>query len=171
VSSPDSTGKHKAQATIYLGRDRLVAGEATPVAVVIDIAEGWHLNANPPRPEFVIPTEVTVTSKQGAELTDVSYPAGRDFRVEGIDEPLSVYERRVVIRGSLRVPREAAGQTEELTFTLRYQACNDRTCTQPQRLVLSGSLPVAPVAAPARAVNAELFAPASLPSSAQPASP
>ncbi len=162
VQPPDDSGKHKARVTIYLGQDRLVAGETTPVAVVIDIAEGWHLNANPPRPEFVIPTEVTVTTKHGTELTVPSYPAGRDFRVEGIDEPLSVYEQRVVILGRLRVPLEAAGQTEELTFTLRYQACNDRTCTQPQRVSLSGTVPVSPPGTPVRAINAELFAPASV---------
>jgi uncharacterized protein YyaL (SSP411 family) len=153
----DLSGKHKARATAYLATDKLKPGAENPIAIAIAIEEGWHLNSNPPRPDFVIPTEVSATGALGSALDSVQYPEGHEFRVEGIDEPLSVYEKQVVLRGVLKVPAAAAGKAEKLTLTIRYQACNDQTCTRPLEIELSADAPVAPIGENLQSINQRLF--------------
>ncbi|MFV0445348.1 MAG: thioredoxin domain-containing protein [Planctomycetaceae bacterium] len=160
VQAEDLTGKHKAHATLYLAADKLIPGGSTPMAVVITIDKGWHLNANPPRPDFVVPTELTLTSSLGTQLEKVHYPDGHDFAVEGIDEQLLVYEDRVVLIGQLAVPKQAAGKADELNFLLRYQACNNRTCSQPLKVTLTGKAQVTAEGEAPRAINGSIFKPA-----------
>ena len=157
AQSDDPSGQHKARATLYLGTDKLVAGKPTRVAVVIEIDRSWHLNANPPRPDYVIPTELSLKSSLGTKLEQMQYPQGHDFTVEGIDEPLLVYEKRVVLRGEITAPADAAGKTDELTFTLRYQACNDKTCSRPLKVTLEGPVPIAAAGESPNAINRGLF--------------
>ncbi len=157
VQPADASGKHKASASVYLAADRLTPGKPTAIAVVIDIAEGWHLNANPPKPDFVIPTELSLESKLGTTLQNVRYPSGMEFRVEGFDVPLLVYEHQVTLIGELTPPAAAAGQSDELTLTLSYQACNDQICTQPMRIRLSGTASIATPAEPGKAINERVF--------------
>lgn len=94
----------------------------TPV-VRLEIADGWHINANPASREFLIPTRVTVRS--GAQAVDASphYPEGKDLEAALIgEEPIRVYEGTVTIPVALESPPEAA---EALTVQARVQACND----------------------------------------------
>ncbi len=155
----DRAAREQVSARLYLERDKLIAGEPVRYALVLDIQAGWHINANPPRPDFVIPTEVSLTSKLETKLGQVHYPAGHDFQVQGFDEPLLVYERQVTLRGQLIAPQESAGQQETLQLRIRYQACNDKTCTRPRTITLSGSIPVVKTAEAASLINRPIFAP------------
>jgi uncharacterized protein YyaL (SSP411 family) len=158
VATPEEAAKHdKVSARAYLSVDRLPAGGKCSVAIVIDIAEDWHINANPARPDFVIPTELTLTAPQKTKLAEVKYPPGKDFRVAGFDELLSVYEKQTVLRGTLEVPAVAAGKTEEVQLTIRYQACNDKNCLRPMKLTLTGRVPVAKAGETVKPQNAALF--------------
>ncbi|REJ88138.1 MAG: DUF255 domain-containing protein [Planctomycetota bacterium] len=153
--------KHeKVSAKAYLSVDRLPAGGECEVAVVIDIIDGWHINANPAQPKFLIATEIKAAGKLKTALEDPVYPEGHAFEVKGFDEPLSVYEERVVLRGTLRVPASAAGKTETLELTVRYQTCNDKTCLRPMNLKMTAEVPVAERGQRVRRVNESLFKPA-----------
>jgi uncharacterized protein YyaL (SSP411 family) len=171
VQPPDETGKHKAAARVYFAADKLTAGQPTPVAVVVTIADGWHLNANPPQPRFVIPTELSLESKSGTRLDGVRYPAGHEFRVAGINESLLVYEKQVTLLGQLLPPAGSAGTTDELTLVLRYQACNDQTCLQPLRVRLTGTIPIAAPGEAVQTLNESLFASEPRPSTPRPSAP
>jgi uncharacterized protein YyaL (SSP411 family) len=142
----------------YLAADALTAGEPTRVALVLQVAPEWHINANPPRPKQMKATEWKGTFAQKSELKDVLYPEGEDFTVEGFDEPLSVYEGKVVIYATIVAPEAAAGQTEDLTFNIRYQACNNETCQRPVSLEIKGQARVNPKGQKGKAINERLFA-------------
>lgn len=146
----------KVRATVYFSKPQWVAGETVRVAVTIDVREGWHINANPARPDFVIPTKLTAKLPSGATLGEVNYPKGMDFKLEGIDEPLSVYEGRIVLTGSITVPATATGE-EAFEFRLRYQACNNVNCLRPMNLVLKGKVPIAATGTKVPAINTQLF--------------
>ncbi|MEZ6065017.1 MAG: protein-disulfide reductase DsbD family protein [Planctomycetaceae bacterium] len=104
----------------------------------------------------MIPTELSVTSAM-AWSSSPRYPAGHDFQVEGFDEPLSVYERRVVLTGKLKVPEGLAGKSLELELAMRYQACNDKTCSRPLTIKLPATLRVASKGEVTHPVNATVF--------------
>jgi hypothetical protein len=80
------------------------AGQALEIRVDISIAEGWHLNANPASPDFLIPTTLSVSSDSKAELQAVRYPPSRPFTSEFTSEPISVYSKSVAILAELRMP-------------------------------------------------------------------
>ncbi len=159
VQPEDPTGQHKARAAVYLGAEKLAAGQSVPVAVVLEIEKGWHLNANPPRPDYVIPVEVKLSGDSKIALKDIQYPPGKDFRVAGFDEPLSVYEERVILRGALQTDAALAGKSVKLSLTVRYQACNDQTCSRPLTVTLDSNVAVAAADDRARRINAKLFPP------------
>jgi uncharacterized protein len=157
LASGEKPAKDHVSPQVLLGVDRLPAGGTARFAVVIDIENGWHINTNPARPDFAIPTTVVVKAKHGTKVTKVEYPKGHDFRIEGLDEPMSVYEGRVVLFGTLAVPKEASRQTEELTVEVKFQACNDKQCLAPKTAKLVGKVPVAGQGEQVKAINAKLF--------------
>jgi uncharacterized protein YyaL (SSP411 family) len=142
---------------LYLSVDRLAPGSTCRVAMVAKVKEGWHLNANPAKPDYVVPVELELKSVAGVELTDVVYPAGRDITLDGFDEAVSVYEGDVVLYGTLKVPENVSASKDELEFTMRYQACNDKECLRQMKLKLSGTATFARSPRDAKPVNESLF--------------
>ena len=153
----EKTDETRLQPRVYLSADRLQAGQTQRFAIVIDIAPGWHINTNIPRPSYVIPTSVKVKSPHQVEIGKIAFPEGKTLQIAGAEEPLLVYGGRVIFFGDLKVPEKIAGQSEELEFALKYQLCNDRQCLAPKTVKLKGKVPVVEANAPVRKVNSELF--------------
>ena len=161
-AGPDGVGekekpKPKVRARAYLKTDRLPAGRTTEVAVVLQVAEGWHINTNPPRPKFVVPTEVTVKTKRGTVVGTFEYPKGDPLAMPGFEEKVHVYEGLVVLRAPVTVPESAAGESETFEVTVRYQPCNDANCLRPEKVELDGKLPVAAAGESVREINDRWF--------------
>jgi uncharacterized protein len=142
---------------MYLSADKLTPGSTVKVACVLDIAEGWHVNANPAKPDFVLPAELELTSAARVELTSIAYPQGKDLKMEDQTDPVSVYEGQVVILGTLKVPQDVKATSDDLKFVLRYQACNHKECLTPKRIKLDGKAAIGPGA---KAINTKIFDPA-----------
>ncbi len=87
-------------------------------ALVLDIADGWHLYAPGDSKLEIRPVEVT---GRGVELRAVEYPDGR-----AAEDGSRVYENEIEIGG------EARGiEDNEAAIALSYQACDDRRCLPP----------------------------------------
>ncbi|WP_437188365.1 DUF255 domain-containing protein [Planctomicrobium sp. SH668] len=125
-------------------------------AVEVVLEKDWHVNANPPKPDYVIPLRVTLTGPTGVVLKEVSYPNGSDFKVEGISDSLSVYENRVIVKGSFQTDLQTNSPVE-LKVSLRYQLCDHQQCLAPKNLELKATIPVAAADATPEPVNAHLF--------------
>ena len=159
LAAGEQAPKDHVRSRVYLSHDRLPAGKACRLAVVIDVEQGWHINTNPAKPDFLIPTAVTVKSANGTRASGLKYPVGKALTVAGFDEPLSVYDGKVTVFGTLEIPKEAAGRTEELTVEVKFQACNDANCLPPKTTKLVGKVAVAGPTEPVKAVNEEIFDP------------
>ena len=158
LAAGEEAPKDHVKARVYLPVDRLSAGASTRFAVVLEVENGWHINANPAGPKFAIPTTVAVKAKHGTQAAGgVDFPKGGELAVEYLDEPLKVYEGRVVLFGTLAVPPAAARQIEEVTVEVRFQACNDQQCLPPKTAKLTGKIPVAPAGEKVKAINEDLF--------------
>ncbi len=146
-------------AEAHLSVDRLPAGSSCRVAMVLDIKEGWHINQNPPDPDYQMPTTFKMKTKHGSELLNVKYPKGQKFTPPGSPEPIVVYEKQIVLFGTIEVPESAAGKTEEFDLLVRYQACSNDRCEPPKTLTLKGKVEVAPVGEKVKTINDKLFNP------------
>ena len=146
-------------AEAHLSVDRLPAGSSCRVAMVLDIKQGWHINQNPPEPDFQMPTTFTMKNKHGSKLVNVKYPKGHKFDFPGSLEPIVVYEGQVILFGTIEVPESAAGKTEEFELLVKYQACSEDRCEPPKTLTLKGKVEVAPVGEAVKKINEKLFNP------------
>lgn len=156
--TPARTRPERIAATAFLATDRLPAGGQSRIAVVLTVAEDWHINANPASPDFLIPTTVTMKSKSGTSLKNVQYPEGEELKLKGTTGVYRVYDGKVTIIGDLVVPADAAGSTESFELQIRYQACNDEQCERPQTLNFAGQVAVAAPDEPVKSINSEVFA-------------
>ena len=72
-------------------------GEVDNVVLQLEIATGWHINANLPGQDNLIPTTVRVAADAPVEIVDIAYPKGKTVRFEFSDKPLNVYENSLTI--------------------------------------------------------------------------
>ena len=116
------------------GEARVAAGGAGEAVVSLDIAEGWHVNANPPSDKFYIGTEVQAEAQGGVTPGKPVYPPALTKKFQFSNQPLAVYEGRVVVRLPLRADASAAKGRQTFRARVRYQPCNDRECLQPRTI-------------------------------------
>ena len=110
----------------------IVSGNAFDVEVKIELAEGWHINANPSSWDLLIPTTVSVSPDTSVEIVSVTYPKGKPFHADWRDTPISIYEGDVTVKMTLKLkPGETIEKAFPLKIDVRYQACDVHRCTPP----------------------------------------
>ena len=120
-----------------LAGEPLPRGEQVRAAVQIDVLEGYHVNANPPSEEWLIPTEVRLAEGvAGLRLEQVYYPEALEREFSFYSGKLRVYEGSVFVGALLSVSEQAPLGPIEVRLLVRYQACNDRLCLPPESLTL-----------------------------------
>jgi uncharacterized protein YyaL (SSP411 family) len=99
------------------------------VTVTLGIAKGWHLYANPPGLEDLLPvqTQVEIKSKTKPQEVKVEYPKGKLIQ-DPILGKYRTYEDKVAIKATVR---RAPGADEPLEVVLKFQACTAKECLLP----------------------------------------
>lgn len=127
---------------IYPLYNKLARGERCPVAIELTVQNGWHINANPQSPDFLIPTAIKFKSQQKVSLTKTLYPKHKTHTMQQESAPYHVYDGKVMIYCLLEIDEKERTDYAKLEFTVRYQACNDDRCEKPANIVMKGQLPV-----------------------------
>jgi thiol:disulfide interchange protein DsbD len=136
--------------------DPLVAGEELMLAVELTIDMGWHVNSDEPEDEFSMPTTVEWQLPDGWSSPDVHYPDGEMLSFEFSDDPIEVWEGRVVIFGGTTVPSSASGEVE-LGVKLTAQACDDTRCLPPVPVTATMRSVVAAAGSNTQLTHEEIF--------------
>src|ERR1700745_409272 len=133
-------------------------GKSFEIAVVVEIAKGFHMNSHKPTDPYLIPTTLTPQLPAGFDVADTIYPDGHQEKFSfSPNKPLNVYTGKVILRLKLTAhPDAALGQTT-VPITLRYQACNDTTCLQPVKIPVDARFQVAATGTKSHAAHAEIF--------------
>jgi len=100
------------------------------VTAVLDITEGWHINANPASLDFLIPTSVDVREDSGKAKVKPAYPDARAMATPLGD--IKVYKGKVSIPVQVTFP----GSAENLRLLVRAQACKGTTCLAPSDWII-----------------------------------
>ena len=106
-------------------------GDHDEITVTIDVARGYHVNANPASFDYLIPTSFAVDGVSGARIT---YPAATLIRPRFAPEGLNVYEGTVTLTAIM--PRGILANLNPIRAELRVQACTDEICLPPATLPL-----------------------------------
>lgn len=103
--------------------------------ISLDMAPGWHVNANKPNQDYLIAT--VLLDSNGEEVARTEYPpeVSKMLGFNGSGE-LALYENKVVITAPLSMTKDAA----LASYTLQLQACDETVCLAPEDVPLSVSL-------------------------------
>ena len=141
----------------FFATDKAQQGRALQAAIVLDIPQGFHVNANRVTSKFSVPTVVKVEAPKGVRVGPVSYPRGKMQRLSFSNETLALYEGRPVMRFTVSVPAGYKDGLMELRAQVRYQSCNNEVCYPPtSREVKLGIAVVGPTER-VRRINQQFF--------------
>ncbi len=151
-------GDPRVRAAAYVDREPLARGAPLRVAVVLDLAAGFHVNANPPVEKFQIPTVLKPAPAPGIAWGRVTYPPGRPLAAAWAEGgATSVYSGRAILFAEGRVAVDAPLGETVLRLGLSYQGCDEKTCYQPATLALEVPARIAPAGTPTASTHADLF--------------
>src|ERR1700735_1169960 len=107
----------------YISIDPVPRGKEFQIAVVAEIARGYHMNSHHPSDAYLIPTTLTPQLPAGFQLLDTIYPDGHSQKFAfSPDKPLDVYSGNVTVKLKLQAQTGAPLGPISIPMTLRYQA-------------------------------------------------
>jgi uncharacterized protein YcnI len=146
------------KAHAYVSLEPVPRGKEFQIAVVADIAKGFHMNSHKPTDAYLIPTSLSADVPKGFELKDTIYPNGKLEKFSfSPDKPLDVYTGTVTITLRFMAATDVPLGAAIFPMTLRYQACNDTTCLPPVKIPVSAKFEVSTAGTSARAAHPEIF--------------
>jgi thiol:disulfide interchange protein len=154
--------------------DRARPGEEVALAIVLNIKEGFHINADQRQLKRLedfkpYPTQIQVVdASEGVTIETARFPQAKPIKVDYSSEALMSFEGRTVIYLPMKLEQQLKPGSIELKIKVEYQACADRFCLLPQKQVLKDALTVVESRMATSKINRALFADLT---SAMPASP
>jgi len=141
----------------YLSYNKLSPNTEFQIAVVVELGEPWHVNANPASTPDFIPTVLTFEPSGAVTVDTISYPKGKQTAVSWADEPVALYTGRIVIFANARVNNNAPLGPVTLKGVLRYQACDDQVCLAPKSIPITLETELVGVGQPTNPMHTAIF--------------
>jgi len=113
---------------------KVKAGAATPLVLVVEINDGYHINSNRPADKNLIATALKFDRRAGLSLSPVVYPRAKMQKFEFSPKPLSVFEGKAVFKLTARALPSLAAGSQTLKGKLTVQACNNQICLRPEKV-------------------------------------
>ena len=156
IASASASAQVEIDTEWVLESDAAHPGTTIHAALGVKIEEGWHVNADKPLEDFLIPTTLTLTPAAGITVRDIVYPQPIMLKTE-LGDQMAVFENEFVIWIALDVAETVAPGTYPIQSRLRYQACDDTRCIAPEMLEFEPVLKVAPATEPVAEVDMLVF--------------
>jgi len=112
-----------------------IRGKAANIDLFFRVSQGFHVNSNKPRSEYLIPTTLRLTAPTDIVIGVINYPAGveKSFPFAPNDK-MSVYGSQFVINFAIRPLASVMPGKYAVHGVLKYQACDDATCYPPKQI-------------------------------------
>jgi suppressor for copper-sensitivity B len=115
-----------------LATSSLQPGQQTVIAVLAQVAPGYHAQSHTPLDPNFISYEVSINPGPGITPLPPQYPAGQIKNFPALGQ-LSIYEGKVVVYVPIRIATDAPLTPLTITGTVKYQICNDQVCFAPDQ--------------------------------------
>jgi DsbC/DsbD-like thiol-disulfide interchange protein len=145
------------EAHAVMATDAGHADSPLKLAVLGQVAPGYHINDHKPSLDYLIPTELKVDPSDQFTVRNVVYPQGTLKRFAFSDVPLSVYEGRVVVALLLQAGKAVPAGTYTLKAKFAYQACNDHACLAPTSVPMTVTIKIVPRSVPLKPSESDVF--------------
>src|SRR5262245_53173663 len=99
------------------------------VTVTLTMEGKWHTSANPVENDMLLSaqTTISITGKEKPQDVKVEYPPGKVVKDKTVGD-YKVYEDKVAIKATVK---RAKGDTGPLDVSVKFMACDDKTCLLP----------------------------------------
>ncbi len=101
------------------------------VEIILDIKDGWHINANKPIGDNLVPTKVSLKDTSTIKVVKGIYPQPILTKLQFSNSQMALYEDQAVVKVRLKVKKEFGKRSIKLRGEVQYQPCNDQTCLFP----------------------------------------
>jgi DsbC/DsbD-like thiol-disulfide interchange protein len=145
------------EAHAVMATDATHADSIVKIAILAQVAAGYHINDHKPSLDYLIPTKLEFDPSDQFTVKSVVYPKGTLKKFPFSDVPLSVYEGKVIVGMLLQAAKTVAAGTYTLKAKLAYQACNDHACFAPTSVPIALTIKVVPHNVPLKAVETDVF--------------
>lgn len=142
---------------VYTSFNKIQQGGEVKLAVKINIDKEWHINSDKPKEDFLIPTELKITTSDNFEIGKIVYPKSKEIKFDFSDNPVSVFEGEVFIGTILKVPQNIQLGEKQIIVELSYQGCNNATCMAPSSIIDTINLSVVDKSEQIQEINSEIF--------------
>lgn len=117
--------------------DTVTAGTEAQYAVIMDIKDGWHLNAHNPTLDYLIGVDLSVDASDHALVSDIQYPRPLHMQFSFAQDVLDVYENKAIVLVKMRSSGNLEPGSYTISGNLQVQACSDKVCLPPADMELS----------------------------------
>ena len=116
----------------------ITRGKSATVPLEFRVGNGFHINSNTPKSEFLIPTALKMNASTDFMVGKVNYPAGEDLSFPfSPDEKLNVYTGDFKVDVLVRPLKSVQAGKYVFRGSLKYQACDNSACYPPKQLPVS----------------------------------
>ena len=154
----DASSADKVDVAVKPSADGALPGTTFEVALVLEVEDGWHVNAHEPLQDFYIGTDVDLERHPDILVAETRYPAPKREAFDFAGEELAVYDGMAPILLGLRVADGAEAGPQTLEGTLTVQACDNQVCLPPADVGVTVDVPVVEPDADVAAQNEDIFA-------------
>ncbi len=120
----------------------LQPGTPATMTVELDIPSRYHINSDTPLQDYLIPTTLEFEPQAGVAFAKTTFPPAQVKKLPVSDSPMSVFEGIVRIEAKIIPASSIALKEVVIRGSVRYQACDERSCLPPVRQPFSLALPV-----------------------------
>ena len=139
-------------------------GDKFKVAVVLEVADGYHINAHVPTLDYLVATKVDLNPPSGITVKELKYPEP-DLKTFDFspDTKLSVHEGTVIITAEAEVANSVKPGAITIPARVTVQSCNNALCLAPGEIDVEIPVQVVAKGTTIANANAEIFSAAAVP--------
>jgi len=144
--------------------DRAHPGSHVILAVIFDIAKGFHINADksqivPVKDLTLYPTKVKIIKvPEGITAESPIFPKAYQLKVEYTDKDMMFFSGQAVIYLPMKIDEKVKPGLLHLKVQIGYQACDAQTCLLPKKVVVKETIQVVESDQEPVKINKEFFA-------------
>jgi thiol:disulfide interchange protein DsbD len=143
----------------YVSVDSVRPGDKFKIAVAIEIAPGYHIQAHVPSEAGLVATVVTLTPPAGIRVNESTYPAPKYQKFDfSEDQAYAVHDGTIYITADAEADGSLKPGAASIHARVTVQSCDDKTCLQPSDLELDIPLNFIAAGKPIKEANADVFA-------------
>jgi thioredoxin:protein disulfide reductase len=142
----------------YSSVDGVRPGDKFRIAVALEVAPGYHINAHVPSLPELYATKVSFEAPAGINITNVKYPASKLLKFEFFDKEIAVLEGTVYVTAEGEAAAKIPAADAQIRGNVTVQACNDSLCLGPGDLKIEIPIKIVAATQTVRAANDDVFA-------------